>query len=69
MYEFKWNLDIFLHLSYFSLISISMNLFNQLIIVICNPVMKGRAPYGNECAVLIFVCKFKCCFRQKTGCI
>ena len=67
--KFKWNLDIFLDFSYFSLISISMNLFYQLVIVICNPVMKGRAPSGNECVVLIFVCRFKCCFGQKTRCI
>ena len=48
-----------------SLISISMNLFNQLVIVICNPVMKCRAPSGNECVVLIFACRFQCCFKQK----
>ena len=41
MSEFKWSLDIFLDFSYFSLISISINLFDQLVIVICNPVMKG----------------------------
>ena len=40
MSEFKWSLDIFLEFSYFSLISISMNLFDQLFIFICNPVMK-----------------------------
>ena len=69
MSEFKWSLDIFLDFSYFSLISILMNLFDQLVIVICNPVMKGRAPSRNECIVLIFVCRFKCCFGYKTGCI
>ena len=34
MSEFKWSLDIFLDFSYFSLIYISMNLFDQLVIVI-----------------------------------
>ena len=66
MSKFKWSLDIFLD---FSLISISMNLFDQLVIVICNPAMQGRAPSRNECVVLIFVCRLKCCFRQKTECI
>ena len=41
MSEFKWNLEIFLESSAFSLIIISMNLFGQLIIVICDPVMEG----------------------------
>ena len=40
MSEFKWSLDIFLDFNHFSLISISINLFDQLVIVICNPVMK-----------------------------
>ena len=39
--EFKWSLDIFLDFSYLSLISISMNLSDQLFLVIFNPVMKG----------------------------
>ena len=47
-------MDIFLDLSYFDLILISMNLFDQLVIVICNPVMKGKAPSGNECVVFDF---------------
>ena len=62
MSEFKWSMAIFLDFSYFCLISSSMNLFDQLVIVICNLVVKGRAPSGNECVVLIFVCRFKCCF-------
>ena len=41
MFEFKWSLDIFLDFSYFSMILISMNLFDQLVIVIFNLVMKG----------------------------
>ena len=41
MSEFNWSLNIFLDFNYFSLISISMNLFDQLVIVIFNPVMKG----------------------------
>ena len=62
MSEFKWSLDIFLDFSYFNMILISMNLFDQLVIVLCNPVMKGRASSGNECDVLIFVCRLKCYF-------
>ena len=41
MFEFKWNLGIFLKSSLFSLITISINLFDQLVIVICDPVMEG----------------------------
>ena len=69
MFEFKWSLNIVLDFNYFSFISILMNLFDQLVIVICNPVMEGQAPFGNECFVLIFVCRLKCCFGQKTRCI
>ena len=57
--EFKWSLDIFLDFSYFSLISISMNLFDQLVIVICNPFMKGGDPSGKEFVVLVFIYSFK----------
>ena len=63
MFELKWNLDIFLHFSDFILISISMNLFDQLVIVIFNPVMKRRASSRDECVVFIFVYRFKCCFE------
>ena len=38
-----------------------MNLFDQLVIVIFNLVMRGCAPFGNEYVVLIFVHRFKCC--------
>ena len=41
MSEFKWNLKIFLKSSLFSLMIISMNLFDQLVIASCDPVMKG----------------------------
>ena len=41
MFECKWNLGIFLESSLFSLITISINLFDQLVIVICDPVMEG----------------------------
>ena len=41
MFELKWNLEIFLESCLFSLITISMNLFDQLVIVICNLVMEG----------------------------
>ena len=41
MFELKWNLGIFLESSLFSLITISLNLFYQLVIAICNQVMQG----------------------------
>ena len=36
MSKFKWNLENFMKSGLFSLISISMNLFDQLVIVICD---------------------------------
>ena len=45
MFELKWNLEIFLEPSLFSLITISMNLFDQLVII----------TYG----VLMIVCSIK----------
>ena len=42
MFELKWNLEIFLESSLFSLITISMNLFDQLVIVICDLVFNQR---------------------------
>ena len=42
MFELKWNLEKkILESILFSLITISMNLFDQLVIVICNQVMEG----------------------------
>ena len=41
MSKLKWNLEIFLESNVFSLIIISMNLFDQLVIVICDQVMEG----------------------------
>ena len=41
MSELKSNLEIFLKSSLFNVIAISMNLFDQLVIVICDPVMEG----------------------------
>ena len=41
MFELNWNLEIFLESSLFSLISISMNLFNQLVIIMYDPIMEG----------------------------
>ena len=41
MSELKWNLEIFLESSLFSLITIAMNLFNQLVIIIRDLVMEG----------------------------
>ena len=39
LFELKWNLGIFLESTLFNLVS--MNLFDQLVIVICDPVMEG----------------------------
>ena len=41
MSKFKGNLEKFLKSSLFSLMTISMNLFDQLIIAICDLVMEG----------------------------
>ena len=41
MSELKWNLENFMESILFSLITISMNLFDQLVIVICDPVVEG----------------------------
>ena len=42
MFKLKWDLDFFFFEStLFSLITISMNLFDQLVIVICDLVMEG----------------------------
>ena len=41
MFEVNWNMEIFLESSLFSLIAISMNLFDKLVIVICHSVMEG----------------------------
>ena len=41
MSKLNWNLEFFLESSLFSLIVISMNLFDQPAIVICGLVMEG----------------------------
>ena len=41
MSKLKWNLEIYFESTLFSLITISMNLFYQLVIVIHDPVMEG----------------------------
>ena len=41
MSELNWNMEIFLESSFFSLIAILMNLFDQLVIVICDLVLEG----------------------------
>ena len=41
MFELKWNLEIFLKSSLFNVITISMNLYDQLVIVFCDSVMEG----------------------------
>ena len=59
MSEFKWNLENCLKSSLFSLIAISMNLLDQLVIVICYSVMEGRAPSRKGFGVLMIVCSVK----------
>ena len=57
MSEFKWNLGIFLEFIFFSvLITISMNLFDQLVIIICNPYLRGLASLREESVIGIIVC-------------
>ena len=56
MFQFKWTMEIFLESIFFNLITISMNLFDQLVIVICDPVMEDRTPSGKGYSVLIIVC-------------
>ena len=41
MFELNWNLENFMESSLVGLIAISMNFFNQLVIVIYGPVMEG----------------------------
>ena len=50
IWEFLWN-------SFFSvLITISMNLLDQLVIVICDPDLRGLAPFGKNLSLgLLFV--------------
>ena len=59
MSEFKWNLEIFLKSSLFSLMTISMNLFDQLVTAICDTVMEGWALFRKEFGVLMIVCNIK----------
>ena len=57
MSEFKWNLRIFFHFIFFSLLmTISINLFDQLVIVICDQDLKGSAPSRKNLSLgLLFV--------------
>ena len=41
MSELKWNLEKILESTLLSLITILMNFFDQLVIIICDPVMEG----------------------------
>ena len=59
MSELKWNLENFLESNLFTLITISMNLFDQLVIVICDLVMEGSAPSRKKFGVLMIVCCIK----------
>ena len=56
MFEFKWNVGIFLDFFFSILMKISMNLFDQLVIVICDPDLRGSAPFGMNLSLgLLFV--------------
>ena len=58
MSEFKWNMGIFLESFFFFsvLITILMNLFDQLVIVIRDPDLRGSAPSGKNLLLgLLFV--------------
>ena len=57
MSEFQWPLGIFLEFIFFLvLITISMNLFDQLVIAICDPNLRGSAPSGKNMSLgLLFV--------------
>ena len=58
MSEFKWNLGIFLDFVFFFpvLMTISMNLFDQLVIVICDPNLRGSTSSGKNLSLgLLFV--------------
>ena len=48
----------FLEFIYFSLIEILGNFPNQLFTVICNPVLKYGAPFGNGLMLVIIFCTF-----------
>ena len=45
MSELKRNLGIFMESILFSLITSSMNLFDELVIVICDPIMEGLSSF------------------------
>ena len=58
MFEFQWNLGVFLECFFFFLvlITISMNLFDQLVIVICDLDLRGSAPSGKNLSLrLLFI--------------
>ena len=46
----------FLEFIYFSSLAISVNFFDQLVTVICNPVLKDCAPFGNGSMLIIIFC-------------
>ena len=50
MFELQWNLRIFLEFFFFFsvLFTISMDLFDQLVIVTCDPNLRGSAPSGKN---------------------
>ena len=48
MSEFKWNMGIFMDFFFSFVMTISMNLFDQLFIVICDPDLRGSAPSGKN---------------------
>ena len=56
MFEFKWNMGIFSGICFFFLvlITISMNLLDQLVIVICVLDLRGSAPFGKNMSLGLF---------------
>ena len=57
MSKFQWNLGNFMEFVFFLvLITISMNLFDQVVIVICDPDFRGSAPSRKNLSLgLLFV--------------
>ena len=49
-----------------TLITISMNLFDQLVIVICDPYLRGSASSRKSLSLGILFVVLYCCFRNET---
>ena len=55
----------FLEFIYFNSLAISVNFPDQLVTVICNPVLKDRAPFGNGLMLVIIFCATSKNFRVR----